>query len=81
MLKIIRALRCANYSLMSILRLIDNLKQSKAIDFEKILNTPGNSEMVETNINVCDRLLHSLDLAEKYAHTMMSMLINMKEKY
>lgn len=81
MLKIIRALRCANYSLMSILRLIDNIKQSKAIDFEKILNTPGNSEMVETNINVCDRLLHSLDLAEKYAHTMMSMLINMKEKY
>ena len=81
MLKIIRALRCANYSLMSILRLVDNLKESNKIDVEKILNTPGANETIETNINVCDRLLHSLDVAEEYAYIMLSMLIEMKEKY
>lgn len=81
LLKIIRALRCANYSLMAILRLINHLKVIEKINVEEMLNTPEAAENVDININVCDHLLESLSEASTYADDMLYMLEQMKEKY
>ena len=43
-LNIIRTLRCANYSLSTILRLLDKLDRHEAWSVETILNTPGENE-------------------------------------
>ncbi|MGN0523424.1 MAG: MerR family transcriptional regulator [Eubacterium sp.] len=77
-LKIIRSLRCANYSLEAILRLLNRLSQNPDTDILITLNTPMQSEDI---ISVCDRLILSLSEAEKNAHTIRSMLQDMKSKY
>lgn len=81
LLKIIRALRCANYSLMAILRLINHLKTTEKINVEEMLNTPKTIENMEISMNVCDQLLQSLNEASGYADYMLCMLKEMKEKY
>lgn len=60
-LKIIRSLRCANYSLSSILRMLGALSQNPAADLRKTINTPKDSEDV---ITACDKLLTSLSEAK-----------------
>lgn len=60
-LKIIRSLRCANYSLSSILRMLGALSQNPAADLRKSINTPKDSEDV---ITACDKLLTSLSEAK-----------------
>ncbi|MDF2986448.1 MAG: transcriptional regulator, MerR family [Eubacterium sp.] len=56
-LKIIRSLRCANYSLSSILRMLNCLTSNEEIDIREIINTPQENEDI---IYACDMLLTSL---------------------
>jgi len=59
-LKIIRTLRSAGFSLMSILRLMNQLRSHGDIDVETTLDTPGENEDI---VSVADRLLTSLNIA------------------
>ena len=43
-LKIIRSLRCANYSLSSILRMMNAVFQNESSDAIQVLNTPNENE-------------------------------------
>jgi len=70
-LNIIRTLRCADYSLSAILRLINHLDQNEAVPVEKILNTPSEQEGI---VSVCDRLIISLENTRKDAAEMHSLL-------
>ena len=60
-LKIIRSLRCANYSLSSILRMLGALSQNPDADLRKSIDTPKDNENV---ITACDKLLTSLSEAK-----------------
>ncbi len=77
-LKIIRTLRCANYSLSSILRALNELDVDSSVDIAEILNTPKENEDI---ISVCDKLTISLCNAKENAHIMLSMLMEMKIKF
>lgn len=79
-LKIIRSLRCANYSLEAILRLLQQLSKAPDadIDIRTTLNTPKQSEDI---ISVCDRLTVSLSEAEGNAYRMLDMLQDMKMRF
>lgn len=56
-LKVIRALRFANYSLASILRMLRALSSNPAADIRDVINTPGETDDL---ITACDRLISSL---------------------
>ena len=73
-LKIIRSLRCADYSLEAILRMLSALEHDPQADIEQMLNTPKEDTDI---ISVCDRLIVSLQAAEK----MIEILIDMKKKF
>lgn len=74
-LKMIRSLRCANYSLDAILRMLCRLSQDKDADIEQALNTPKeDAEMIA----VCDTLISSLSAAEDNALKMIDKLRTMK---
>ena len=75
---IIRALRCSNYSLESILRMLNALERDSQANMEQVLNTPGESADI---ISVCDRLIVSLQTAEQNAAIMTDMLTDMKRKF
>lgn len=77
-LKIIRSLRCANYSLSAILRMMNEVYENTEVDINKLLNTPSSNEDI---ISVCDRLIISLENAMTNAISIKSMLIDMKNKY
>lgn len=77
-LKIIRSLRCANYSLEAILRLMRQLDQNPDTDIRATLNTPKQSDEI---ISVCDKLIVSLSKAEKNAYTILSILQDMKIRF
>lgn len=77
-LKIIRSLRCANYSLESILRMLLQLSQNSNTDIRAVLNTPSSSEPI---ISVCDRLILSLNTAEANALKIIDMLYEMKKLF
>ena len=74
-LKIIRSLRCANYSLESILRMLQQLLHNSNTDIRAALNTPKSDEDI---ISVCDRLILSLTTAEENARKIINMLYEMK---
>lgn len=67
-LKIIRSLRCANYSLEAILRMLQQLSKNPNADIKLALNTPRRDEDI---ISVCDKLIVSLSSAEKNALKML----------
>ncbi|MFA7673630.1 MAG: MerR family transcriptional regulator, partial [Clostridia bacterium] len=71
LLNIIRTLRCANYSLSSILRLISCMNNKQPMDLERILNTPSLNEDI---VSVCDRLVISLQNTLKDAVKIKSMI-------
>lgn len=75
-LKIIRVLRCANYSLESIRRMMQQISKNPESDIREILDTPEKNDDI---ISACDRLLVSLSKAEKNAEEIMTMLKKMKE--
>lgn len=77
-LKIIRSLRCANYSLEAILRLLQQLSKNPDTDIRTTLNTPKQSDDI---ISVCDRLIISLSAAEKNAYKILDMLQDMKIRF
>ncbi len=77
-LKVIRVLRCAGYSLEAILRLFHELNNDPNADIGKILNTP---KAYEDIISVCDKLMISLQNAEKNARIIIKLLEEMREKY
>lgn len=77
-LKVIRSLRCANYSLEAILRLLQQLSQNPNTDIRATLNTPKQSDDI---ISVCDRLIVSLSAAEKNAYKIRAMLQDMKSRF
>lgn len=75
-LKIIRVLRCANYSLEAIRRMLQKLSENPEADIRKILDTP---EPEDDIISACDRLLLSLSKAEINAGKIKILLNEMKE--
>lgn len=77
-LKIIRSLRCANYSLTAILRLLGDLTKERTVDIRQSIDTP---KEMEDNIAVCDRLLTSLKNARKDAEEMLAILKDIKRKF
>ncbi|WP_253904820.1 MerR family transcriptional regulator [Adlercreutzia sp. ZJ473] len=70
-LKIIRTLRCANYSLNSILRMLRTLPHAGREGIALTLDTPPHDDDIVT---ACDRLLTSLKLAEKNANTVIDLI-------
>ncbi|GAA0778081.1 MerR family transcriptional regulator [Clostridium subterminale] len=76
-LKIIRSLRCANYSLAAILRMINATYSNSEIDIREVINTPQRNEDIVT---ACDKLLTSLSNAEANANCILSQLKVMQEK-
>lgn len=76
-LKIIRSLRCANYSLQAILRMLGALSKNPNVNIKKVLDTPSESDEI---ISVCDKLITSLKSAERNAHTMLFHIEKMKKE-
>ncbi len=74
-LKIIRSLRCANYSLEAILRMLQQTNDNPQADIRALLNTPTSDEDI---ISACDRLLISLAKADENALVVLGMLQEMK---
>lgn len=77
-LKIIRSLRCANYSLSSILRMLNTLSRNPDADIRQVIDTPKENDDI---ISVCDKLLTSLHYAEQNAKVMLSHLEKMKKQF
>lgn len=77
-LKIIRTLRCANYSLSSILRMMNVIFQNEGVDAKQVLNTPNENEDI---VSICDKLIISLNIAKENAKQIIDMLSEMKSKY
>ena len=77
-LKMIRTLRLANYSLEAILRMLNALEHNPQIDMRQVLNTPQTDSDI---VSVCDRLIVSLKDAEENAEKMITILLEMKEKF
>ena len=78
-LKIIRSLRCANYSLSAILRMLNKLENDwhkSESDILNILNTPEDEENI---ISACDRLIDSLEKAIKNAYEVILILKEIKQ--
>lgn len=77
-LKIIRSLRCANYSLEAILTMLVQLSQDPEIDIKKALDTPREDTEI---IAVCDKLVTSLLAAMGNAEKMILKLKDMKNRF
>ncbi|MGN0320358.1 MAG: MerR family transcriptional regulator [Lachnospira sp.] len=78
-LKIIRSLRCANYSLSAILRMLNKLESGmnkSENDILNILNTPEDEEDI---ISVCDRLIDSLEKAIENAYEVILLMKEIKQ--
>jgi len=77
-LKMIRTLRLANYSLEAILRMLNALEHNPQVNIKEVLNTPQADADI---VSVCDRLILSLNDAEENAEKMITILLEMKEKF
>lgn len=77
-LKMIRSLRCADYSLEAILRMLTEISDNPGVNIEAVLNTPRENEDI---ISVYDQLLSSLQAARENAEKIKQMLTEMKNKY
>lgn len=77
-LKIIRSLRCANYSLAAILRMLSTLENNPEADIRKAIDKPEENDDI---ISVCDELLTSLRCAEENAQIMLMQLEKMKKQF
>lgn len=76
-LKIIRSLRCANYSLSAILRMLK--KYDNGMDKSNILNILNTPENEEDIISACDKLIDSLEKAIKNAYEVIAILKEIKQ--
>lgn len=77
-LKIIKSLRCANYSLASILRMLSVLSDNPQANIRTAIDTSNSEEGI---ITACDHLLTSLEHATSNANEIVSLLEEMKYKY
>lgn len=77
-LKIIRSLRCANYSLAAILNMLGQISGNCDVDIKRALDTPKENADI---ISVCDKLITSLLIAEDNAQILLHMLEKMKSQY
>ncbi|TCL54582.1 DNA-binding transcriptional MerR regulator [Kineothrix alysoides] len=77
-LKVIRSLRCANYSLSAILRMLNTLSYNPGANIRQAIDTPKENDDI---ISVCDKLLTSLHYAENNAQAMLSQLKKMKKQF
>lgn len=77
-LKIIRSLRCANYSLSAILRMLNTLSRNPEANIRQVIDTPKQNDDI---ISVCDKLLTSLHCAEQNAKVMLAHLEKMKKQF
>jgi len=77
-LKIIRSLRCANYSLSAILRMMNSLTFNPEANIDQLLNTPNASEDI---VSACDKLIVSLNIAKENAEKIIDLLHEMKINY
>ena len=78
-LKIIRTLRCANYSLSAILRMLNRLERENRKsrgEILEILNSPGDDEDI---VSACDRLTDSLEKAIANAYEVIRLLEEIKQ--
>lgn len=75
-LKLIRSLRCANYSLADILRMLHTLSADPDADIRTAIDTPD-----DDIITACDSLLTSLSHAGENAARIHERLCLMKETY
>ena len=75
-LKIIRSLRCANYSLSSILRMLKALSVNPNTDIREAIDTPGEDDDI---ITACDKLLTSLSEAGDNARFVARQIETMKK--
>jgi DNA-binding transcriptional MerR regulator len=74
-LKIIRTLRNAHYSMMSILRMLNRLDNGE-MNLRESINTPGEEEDI---VCAADRYITALSMAENDASEMMNILELMKK--
>lgn len=77
-LKMIRSLRCANYSLEAILRMLNALEHNPQVNIKAVLNTPQKDTDI---VSVCDRLILSLRDAERNAGEIIGIISGMKVKF
>jgi DNA-binding transcriptional MerR regulator len=77
-LKIIRSLRCANYSLSAILRMLNTFARYPEADIRLVIDTPKESDDI---ISVCDKLITSLQCAEQNGISMLEQLTQMKKLF
>lgn len=75
-LKIIRSLRCANYSLAAILRMLQAFSNDPATNIRAVIDTPKEDDDI---IKACDKLLTSLSEARKNAVYVASQIEKMRE--
>lgn len=78
LLKVIRTLRGANYSLASILRMLTVVKQNPKADIRQTIDTPDGEDDI---ISVCDKLLTSLQCAKQNAIAMQQQLKKMQQQF
>ncbi len=76
-LKIIRSLRCANYSLSAILRMLTGVSKNPNADIRTMIDTPFIQDDI---ISACDMLLTSLHRAKGNAQIIYSRLTEMKKE-
>ena len=69
-------MRCANYSLSSILRMLRALSADPDTDIREAIDTPGEDDDI---ITACDKLLTSLSEAEKNARYVAGQIEKMKK--
>jgi DNA-binding transcriptional MerR regulator len=77
-LKIIRSLRCANYSLSAILRMLRILSDNPQADIREAIDTSQDNDDI---ITACDNLLTSLNHAEANAGSIYKDLLEMKNEF
>jgi DNA-binding transcriptional MerR regulator len=77
-LNIIRTLRCADFSLTAILRLLNGLDRNGCRSVEESLDTPQGDEEI---VSACDRLISSLQSTAADAEAMEKMLKQMRKKF
>lgn len=77
-LKMIRALRCGNYSLSAILRMLNALSDTLTVDIRQVINTPEKGDDI---VSVCDKLLTSLHFAEQNGKKLLEQLEKMKIQF
>ena len=75
-LNIIRSLRCANFSLASILRMLGALTADPDTNIRQIINTPNADEDI---ITACDKLLTSLHEAGENARFVAAQIEKLKK--